>query len=136
MPTNTSAQALAQQIEDLVARFIADSRGAATAALNRAFLSTVKIPAKGPRTSRDRPKRKLSPKRSTDEMTALSERLYVAICANPGQSMSSLAPVVGVSPRVLQVPRAKLKEAGRIRTVGSKQYTRYFPMLKNVSKSG
>ena len=69
-------------------------------------------------------------------MTALSERLYAAICANPGESMSALAPVVGVSPRVLQVPRAKLKEAGRIRSVGNKQYTRYFPMVKNVSKSG
>ncbi len=72
----------------------------------------------------------------TDEMNALSERLYAAICANPGQNMATLAPVVGVSPRVLQVPRAKLKEAGRIRSVGSKQYTRYFPMVKNISKSG
>ena len=136
MQTNTSAQALAQQIEDLVARFIAESRDVATAAMNRAFATTTKATAKAPRTLRERQKRKLSPKRSADEMSALSERLYAAICANPGQSMGTLAPVVGASPLVLQVPRAKLKEAGRIRSVGSKQFTRYFPMVKNASKSG
>lgn len=68
-------------------------------------------------------------------MAALSERLYDAICSKPGEKMTVLAASVGVAPREMLVPSAKLKRAGRVRTVGRKQQTRYFPMLKSASKS-
>lgn len=68
-------------------------------------------------------------------MAALGERLYEAVCAKPGETMSVLAPIVGATPRELQVPATHLKKAGRIRSVGQKQQTRYFPMVKNASKS-
>lgn len=67
-------------------------------------------------------------------MAALSERLYEAICSKPGEKMIVLAAAVGVAPREMLVPSAKLKRAGRIRSVGQKQQTRYFPMLKSASK--
>jgi len=50
--------------------------------------------------------------------------------------MGVLAPAVGAAPRALQVPASRLKRAGRIRGVGQRQFARYFPMVKNASKSG
>jgi hypothetical protein len=43
--------------------------------------------------------------------------------------MAVLAPVVGASPRELGRPMAVLKAAGRVRSVGQRHMTRYFPML-------
>ena len=42
--------------------------------------------------------------------------------------MSVLAARVGVPRNTLQVPVARLRAAGRIKTVGSRQFTRYFPI--------
>lgn len=77
----------------------------------------------------------MAPRRSPDEMTVLSERLYAAICAKPGESMAVLAPTLGATPRALQVPAFHLKRAGRIRTVGQRRATRYFPMPKANARS-
>lgn len=59
---------------------------------------------------------------------ALGERFYAALCRSPGETMTTLAPQVGASPRALQVAVARLKRAGRVRAVGQRQGTRYFPM--------
>jgi hypothetical protein len=68
-------------------------------------------------------------------MERLSEQLYEAICAKPGESMSVLAPVIGSTPRALQVPAQRLKAAGRIRSVGQRRFARYFPMAKGAPRS-
>jgi hypothetical protein len=132
MTTSKSAQELAQQIEQLVEDFIASSRNAATAAVERAFEA-----AKTERKTRSlrHARRKLAPRRSPTEMDVLSERLYDAVCAKPGETMGVLAPFVGATPRALQVPATRLRKAGRIRSAGQRQLTRYFPMVKNASKS-
>lgn len=132
MVTNISAEQLAQQIERLVEDFVAGGRAAATAALDRAFASAK---SRG-RPAATAPKREqVGPRRPPQEMEALRERLYEAICAKPGESMSVLAPTVGATPRALQVPAKHLKAAGRIRSVGQRQSARYFPMVKSSSKS-
>lgn len=125
---------LANQIEQLVEDFVAASRVAAYAAVERAFATVVRDVA--PKPARRARSAKQSARRSSEEMSALSERLYEAVCAKPGEAMSVIAPVVGVSPRELQVPVARLKGAGRIRSVGQRQFTKYFPMVKSASKSG
>lgn len=126
-----SATDLAQQIEKLVEAFIASGRAAASTAVNRAFASA----AAGEKQRVRRPdgaKREPSGRRSSEDIGALSERLYAAICAQPGEGMASLAPVVGVPARALHLPMKQLKTAGRIRSVGQRQGMRYFPMARGT----
>lgn len=61
-------------------------------------------------------------------MAALAERLHAAICAHPGAAMTTIAGELGVSPRELNRPALQLKRAGRLRTAGQRQGTRYFPV--------
>ena len=127
-----SAQQLAQQIERLVEDFIANSRTAAAAAVDRAFAGSTSKRIAGPVSAA---RRQIGPRRSPEQMESLTERLYEAICAKPGESMTVLAPLVGSTPRALNVPAKKLKTSGRIRSVGQRQLARYFPMVKNSSRS-
>lgn len=66
-------------------------------------------------------------------MAALSERLCEAVCARPGEVMTVLGPALGASPRELHRPMAVLKAAGRVRSVGQRHLTRYFPMLGDAA---
>ena len=128
-----NAQDLARQIEDLIADFLEGHRAAASAAVQRAFAGAPSV--RRPAAPRKAPT-EIAPRRSVDEVTALSDRLYAAICAKPGEAMVVLAPVVGATPRALSLPANRLKRAGRIRTVGQRQATRYFPMPTSGSRSG
>jgi hypothetical protein len=60
--------------------------------------------------------------------TRLAERFYEILCEAPGETMVVLASKVGATPRALHLPVAKLKRTGRVRSVGERQRTRYFPM--------
>jgi len=62
-------------------------------------------------------------------MAALGERLHEAVCAHPGETMSVLAPEVGKTARELQRPMMALKRAGRVRSVGQRHLTRYYPAV-------
>jgi hypothetical protein len=66
-------------------------------------------------------------------MAGLSERLYAAVCAHPGAVMTVLAAHVGATPRELNRPALILKRAGRVRSVGQRAHTRYFPMPTKLS---
>jgi len=46
--------------------------------------------------------------------------------------MATLAPQVGASPSALQVAVARLKRGNRVRAVGQRQFTRYFPMTNTA----
>jgi hypothetical protein len=132
--TNTAnPQDLCDRIEHLVEEYISATRTAAQAALNRAFAtgttSTVR-PSRstppGPTSSRSR----RGARRAADEIGALSERLYEAVCRTPGEKMEVIAPVVGATARELNRPMWRLKQAGRVRSVGTRHATRYFPMAR------
>ena len=116
---------LGEQIENLVRDHIAACRASACDAVERAFaVADSRARPTGPtRTSR------IGRRRASAEVAALSERLYEAVRARPGEVMAVLAPVVGASPRELGRPMAVLKAAGRVRSVGQRHMTRYFPML-------
>lgn len=125
--SKTSIGHLEDQIEQLVREHIAASRRAASAAVERAFAgarATSPIAARVPRTRRAAGRR-----RASEEVSALGERLYEAVVANPGALMTVLAPLVGATARELHRPATLLRRAGRVRSVGERQETRYFPMV-------
>ncbi|SRR6266542_2436284 len=114
------------QIEELVREHVAALRRTATAAVERAFARASGGKAKsGSGTSTVR---EMGQRRAPEELTALGERLYAAICAHPGASMPTLAAEMGATPRELNRPATQLRRTGRVRSVGQRQATRYFPM--------
>lgn len=125
MVKTTSNEVLAEKIERLVEEHIAESRRVAHEALARAFGSP---PAKASRARPPAAKRCWKGRRTPAEVAELGERLYAAICAQPGAGMSALATEVGASVRELHRPMTRLKDDGRIRSVGKRHLTRYFPM--------
>lgn len=124
---NTTIEQLERQIEQLIREHIAACRQRAADAVERAFETGRALPTR-PRNTAMRPT--TGRRRPPDEMTALAERLYQAICARPGASMAVLAPALGSSSRLLNRPVRSLKRAGRVRSVGLRQETRYFPMAQ------
>jgi hypothetical protein len=126
----TTNQELVEQIERLVREHIEATRTAATAAVARAFAATEHA-----RASDDTPVRKArpsqsgaAPRRAAEELAALAEQFYAVLCRNPGETMMTLAPQVGASARALHRAVTRLKRGGRVRSVGERQRTRYFPM--------
>ena len=125
MTNTTIPQALSERIERLVREHISETRAAAQAAIDRAFASNEDAKAKK---QGERKARRMGRRRPSAELVSLGERLYAALCSAPGESMMALAPAVGGSARELHRPMALLKRAGRVRTVGRRQATRYYPM--------
>jgi len=125
----TTNHDLAEQIEQLVRNHIETTRKAAATAVERAFSAT---PPAGdrpvPQAARRKPRAKAAPRRAVEEVLALAERFYAVLCRNPGETMATLAPQVGASARALHVAVARLERAGRVRSVGQRRFTRYFPM--------
>jgi len=103
-------------------------RAAAQAAVDRAFATPAAVDAKGRRQSRPVIREGSGVRRAPDEIGALGERLYAAVCRMPGETMTVLAPVVGATARELHRPMTRLKRANRVRSVGTRHATRYFPM--------
>jgi hypothetical protein len=124
----TTNHELTEQIEQLVRKHIEATRNAAAAAVARAFVATAhradNAPARSVRPSRSG----VAPRRAAEELVALGEQFYAVLCRNPGETMTTLAPQVGASPRALHRAVARLKRIGRVRSVGQRQHTRYFPM--------
>ena len=125
----TSTRELEQQIETLVKDHLAACHKAVTAAVARAFTASNSAPP-APREGRAKA---VSPapqtRRRPEELAVLGERLYAAVCATPGETMTVLAGKLGTSARRLEVPVRRLKHADRVRSVGRRQHTRYFPMV-------
>jgi len=127
---------LAQGIEHLVWDYISTIRSAAQGAVERAVAASVGSAAassakkRGPSAT---PSSRQGTRRPSEEIGALSERLYEALCGSPGEKMGVLGPMVGATARDLNRPMLLLKRAGRIRSVGTKHATRYFPMAPRSS---
>jgi hypothetical protein len=132
--TNTaSPQDLCSRIEHLVEEYISATRAAAQAALNRAFATRTTATVRPSRSTPPSPtssRSRTGARRAADEIGALSERLYEAVCRTPGEKMEVIAPVVGATARELNRPMQRLKQAGRVRSVGTRHATRYFPMAR------
>ena len=124
---------LVEGIEHLVRSYISTIRIAAEGAVERAVATSggrgSTASAKKPR----QPSAAPSTRRPSDAIGALSERFYEALCRSPGEKMAVLAPMIGATSRDLNRPMLLLKRAGRIRSVGTKHATRYFPMATRSS---
>ena len=118
---------LAKQIEQLVREHIAASRTEAMVALERAFAEAESEPAQP--SQKPKQTRQSKQRRKPEEIAALGEQLYAAICETPGETMMVLAEALGVTTRDLSVPAGRLKQAGRVRSAGQRSHTRYFPMV-------
>ena len=130
--TNTKSHLdLSERIEELVQEHIAASRKAAQEAVARAFASA----ARSPSVPAERARRREGKKRASADIAVLSERFYRAVCAQPGETMVVLAAAVGASARELNRPMTLLRRSGRVRAVGSRHLTRYFPMAKAATSA-
>lgn len=129
--TNTNDE-LVGRIERLVREHISTTRKEVEEAVARAFASaTTSAPSRAPRQVRARAQGRRAP----EELAALSERLYQAVCAKPGEAMNVLSADVGASSRELHRPMALLKDGGRVRSAGSRNASRYFPMASEADAS-
>jgi len=128
---------LAEGIERLVREYISTIRGAAEEAVGRAVAVSVgggrPVPTAKRQQQSARPSRQ-GRRRDAGEIGELSERFYEALCRTPGEQMVVLAPLVGSTARELSRPVSLLRRAGRIRSVGTKHATRYFPMAREAQR--
>jgi hypothetical protein len=130
---------LADGIERLVREYISTIRSAAEGAVGRAVVANAGVRPTPNASASRRSQAAAAPsrqgaRRPPDEIAALSERLYEAVCQAPGEKMTVLAPMVGSTASELNRPAIVLRRAGRIRSVGTKHATRYFPMAREAQR--
>jgi len=123
---------LGKQIERLIAEHIAATRKVAQQAVERALAASGVAPVVEARPARVRGGGS-SKRRGAAELTALGERFYRALCSRPGETMAVLATETGATARELHRAVAALKRAGRVRAVGQRAYTRYFPLANSAA---
>ncbi len=131
----TTPPDLSKQIEALVRQHVDALRASAAAAVARAFAAVSPSLSAGASTQPRlvRARKKAAPRRGPEELVALGERFYAVLCQRPGETMTTLAPEVGVTPRVLQVAIERLRRDGRVRVIGKKQQMRYYPMATSAT---
>jgi len=120
----TDIERLEQQIEHLIREHLVECTRRAMQAVERGFSGARRTAPRRVEAAR----RAVGRRRSVEEIDALAERLAAAVCAKPGTTMVVLALEVGASAQDLERPAQRLKKAGRIRTVGERDATRYFPL--------
>lgn len=121
---------LEQQIESAVTDFILATRAKATAAMERAFTSrSMAATPKSATGGRGRPAL-AGNRRPPEELAALGDRLFQAIVARPGETMTTLCAGMGVSPSAVRSVVDRLLQDRRIRSAGQRQFTRYYPMTQ------
>jgi hypothetical protein len=126
----TNFENLTKQIEHVIQEHIAASRRAAESAIARAFGAAS---AGARRSTATAPH--IGRRRAPAEIGQLGEQLFRAVCAKPGETMAVLAVDVGAHPRQLNRPMAHLKRDGRVRSVGQRHLTRYFPIAERPMRA-
>ena len=133
-PPRTPEQ-LAQAIEDLIASYLDQGRQAALKALERSIPSGAGGRAKSSGATKARDELPAGGRRRPPaEIATVAERLYEVVRAQPGESMSRFAEQLGIQARDLHRPMLKLKSEGRVRSVGQRHLTRYFPAVGRRSR--
>jgi hypothetical protein len=135
----TSSNALAQNLEQLVAAFVRSSQELVLTAVAQAMetrpvapASTTPSTAKPSKRASSSKRAKPSQRRTPAEVAELGERFYEVLCAHPGEAMVILAAKVGATPRELHRSVTLLKRAGRVRSVGQRGAMRYFPTPRSA----
>ena len=123
---------LADAIECLVASYMDEVRLAAQRAVERSLArgAVSRAPSKGSETRRTAPRSQTRlARRSRTELDEACEQLCKLVRARPGESIVTLAGEMGIPMSTLQRPMAKLRADGRVRSVGERHLTRYFPAV-------
>ena len=135
----TSSNALAQNLEQLVAAFVRSSQELVLAAVAQAMETRpVAAPAASSKSAKSRkrtkPSKRAEPsqRRTSAEVAELGERFYEVLCAHPGEAMVVLAAKLDATPRELHRSVKLLKRAGRVRSVGQRGAMRYFPISRSA----
>lgn len=130
MKTPSTPDQLASAIESLVASYVDEVRQAAELALARALCRPAAAVRRRSSKS-DRPRTSISTtkRRTAAELDEACEQLFALVRARPGESIVTLAEEVGEPAATLQLPMAKLRADGRVRTVGKRHLMRYFPAV-------
>jgi predicted transcriptional regulator len=68
-------------------------------------------------------------------LAKLCQALVEQVGSQPGVSMAELAEQLGTTTRSLERPMAQLKAAGRVRRVGQRNLTRYYPAVVRAADS-
>jgi hypothetical protein len=123
----TNEQRLQQQFDRAIQEYVAASQASAMAAMERAFCAMGPHPRTKSGAAGVRGPRKASKRRTASELTALSEQLFNVIAAQPGEPIGTLSAQLNTSAKTLERAVARLRQDGRIRTVGERQRMRYFP---------
>jgi hypothetical protein len=130
----TTTESLEQKIESAVERLVREHlavlEAAASAAVRAGFHRAARPTSPTQRGGTSTSRRPMSRRRPREMMAELQERLYEAVCAHPGETMTVLARAVGSTARELNRPATLLRRSGRVRSVGQRHATRYFPMGK------
>ena len=124
--TDTTSE-LGRRIEQVIAEHVAAAQKEAQQAVARAFGEgiTGTRPRVAARPAEPGPSGK---RRASADLIALGEQFYGVLCSRPGETMAALAAEVGASAKELHRAVARLKQAGRVRAVGQRSHTRYFPL--------
>lgn len=137
MNTPKTPEELTAQIERAVRGYLVEVQRAAQEAVARAFSEAGASPGATSARRRGAPAKsgKSAPRRyrSAAEIARVQEALEAAVRQFPGTSLSTLAEELQVPMRKLQIPMGHLKRAGRVRAVGERHLTRYFPAVGLVS---
>lgn len=133
MNTSKSAQELSKEIEEVVERYMAEGRRAATQALEQAFGGPVTAVM---RSKVAKPRAMVSSnsgysRRTPEELAELEARLCEVVHTRPGEGMAVFAAELEMSVRALHLPMSALKRDGRVRSTGQRQRTRYFPCVSS-----
>lgn len=130
MRNPSTPEQLADAIESLVASYLDEVRVAAQRAVERSLtrVAAARAPSNRSDTGRAAP-RSGAKRRSQTELDEVCEKLCKQVRARPGESMVALAEEMGMPMSALQRPMAKLRAEGRVRSVGQRHLTRYFPAV-------
>jgi hypothetical protein len=130
-----TSEQLTAAIEAIIGSYLAELRCTTQQAVERALSSSSRYIRTAPRKVKRRYVQPAAAKRrSAAELGALCDRLHAAVCARPGESILALAEEMGVKWPELQKPMSKLRTQGRVRTVGERNMTRYFPAVARATK--
>ena len=135
MTKTTNHGDLAEGIERLVREYISTIHITAQTAVKRAIGAGVPTDVLSKEKQMRAPSEsRAGTRRASDEIGTLSERVYEVLCRMPGERMTVLAPAVGATSRELHRPMTLLKRAGRVRSVGTRHATRYFPTARDAQR--
>lgn len=137
MKSPSTTVELAMAIESMIASYMDGVRDAAEQAVARALARQGQ--ELGRRSSKSKGRRTIEPKshsgrRSAAALDDACRSLCDLVRGRPGSSMVELAEELTVSVGELQLPMAKLRAEGRVRTVGQRHLMRYFPAVTRASK--